>query len=578
MNTLGAPLLLATQSKPFADADKPRMVLDAGGQGILEARRDFSTPLKVLLYVVLAVLFIACLNIANLTLARSATRQKEMAVRQAAGATRGRLIRQLLTESVLLALLGGALGILFAFWTKDILMNFGARGGRPGEFTLAANIDWRVLTFTAGLAMLTGILFGLVPAWRTSHINLATDLKENAQQTTFSNTRLTKGFLIAQIALSLTLLIGAGLFLRTLRNLETVNLGIAQENLLLFKVQPELAGYKDDNVSRLYAQISERVEALPGALAVTHSLMPLIGAGNFSRWLKIIGRDPKANNSSMIHHVRPNFFATLQIKLLAGRAMSAQDTAQSPQVAVLNQAAAKKFFGEENPIGKRIGMGRQATGSEMEIVGVVSDVKYGDLRRDAPATTYFSVAQVTQFTAGQATYAVRTEGNPAALAAAIRNAVKQVEPNLPVTEMRMLTEQSAQTFAQEKLFAQLTSFFGLLTLGLVSLGLYGMMSYSVAQRRREMGIRLALGAPAGALLRMVMRQGLTVVLLGLGLGSLLAWGATRWLTSYLFGVSATNPWVFVLTALLLLAVALIACFIPARRAAQTDPMIALRCE
>jgi predicted permease len=294
--------------------------------------------------------------------------------------------------------------------------------------------------------------------------------------------------------------------------------------------------------------------------------------------MKIIGRDPKADNGSMIHHVRPNFFEALNIKLLAGRGLSAQDTAQAPVVAVLNQAAAKKFFGNENPLGKRIGMGRQATGTEMEIVGVVSDVKYGDLRKNAPPTTYFSIAQVTQFTAGQATYAVRTAGDTAALAAGIRNAVKQVDPNLPVTDMRTQTEQTAQTFAQEKLFAQLTSFFGLLTLGLVSIGLYGMMSYSVAQRRREMGIRLALGAPAGALLRMVLRQGLTLVLLGLGLGGLLAWGATRWLTSYLFGVSTTNPLVFVLTALLLLAVALIACFIPARRAAQTDPMIALRYE
>ncbi len=276
--------------------------------------------------------------------------------------------------------------------------------------------------------------------------------------------------------------------------------------------------------------------------------------------------------------MRPNFFEALQIKVLAGRSLRPQDNASSPKVAVLNQAAAKKLFGDENPIGKRIGMGRNATGSEVEVVGVVSDVKYGDLRKEAPATTYFSVAQETKFTAGEANFLVRTEASPAAIAAAIRGAVAQVDWALPITNLRTQTEQNAKTFAQEKLFAQLTSFFGALTLLLVSIGLYGMMSYSVTQRRREMGIRLALGAQEGTVLRMVLRQGLTVVLLGIACGGLLAWGATRLLTTYLFGVSATNPMVFVLTAILLVAVALIACLIPARRAANTDPMVALRYE
>ena len=577
LSALARPLLLATQKKTLAAADQPRLVLDAGGQGIMEARRDFSTPLRVLLAVVLATLLIACLNIANLTLAQAATRQKEMAVRQAAGATRLRLMRQLLTESVLLSLLGGASGILFAVWAKDFLVSFSPQEGGMSNLVFDAQIDGRVLAFTAAAAILTGILFGLIPAWRASQVNLAQDLKENAQQTTSVNTRLTKGFLIAQIALSLTLLIGAGLFLRTLRNLEAVNLGIAQENLLLFKVQPELSGYKDENVNQLYAQISERLEAVPGVRAVTHSLMPLIGGGAFGARLKIAGGDPSAAVSSWIHHVRPNFFETLNIKLLAGRTLTPQDNAQSPKVAVLNQAAAKKLFGADNPLGKRIGMGRNATGNEIEIVGVVSDVKYSDLRKDAPATTYFSVAQETQFTAGQANFLIRTD-NPAAVVAAIRNAVAQVDPNLPITELRTQTEQNARTFAQEKLFAQLISFFGVLTLLLVSIGLYGMMSYSVTQRRREMGIRLALGAQASDLLRMVLRQGLTVVLLGLAGGSVLAWAATRLLTSYLYGVSATNPLVFILTAVLFVLVALIACLLPARRAAKVDPMMALRCE
>lgn len=578
ISTLGSPLLLATQKKPLADADNPGLVLDAGGQGIMEARRDFSTPLRVLLYVVLAALFIACLNIANLMLARAAMRQKEMAVRQAAGASRGRLIRQMLTESVLLSLIGGACGVLFAFWAKEFLVSFRPQEGGMSNLVFDAQIDWRVLTFTASVAILTGILFGLVPAWRASRVNLAHDLKENSHQTTSSNARLTKGFLVAQIALSLTLLVGAGLFLRTLRNLEAVNLGIAQENLLLFKVQPELSGYKDDNVSQLYAQISERVEALPGVRAATHSLMSLIGDGGFTMPVSIAGSEAKPAASSWIHHVRPNFFEALQIKLLAGRSLTPQDNAQAPKVAVLNQSAAKKLFGDESPLGERIRVGRNATVSEFEIVGVVSDVKYGNLRREAPATTYFSAAQQTQFTSQQATFMVRTEGHPAALSAAIRAVVKQVDPNLPVTDIRTQAEQNAKTFAQEKLFAQLISFFGLLTLLLVSLGLYGMMSYSVTQRRRELGIRLALGAPAGAVLRMVLRQGMIVVLLGIVCGGVLTWAATRLLNSYLFGVGPTNPPVFILTSVLLLAVAFIACLIPATRAARTDPMIALRYE
>jgi len=543
----------------------------------MDARRDFSTPLRVLLYVVLATLFIACLNIANLMLARGAARHKEMAVRQAAGATRGRLIRQMLTESVLLSLIGGACGVLFALWAKDFLVSFSPQEGGMSNLVFDARIDWRVLTFTAAAAILTGILFGLVPAWRASRVNLAHDLKENAQQTTVSNLRLTKGFLIAQIALSLTLLIGAGLFLRTLRNLEAVNLGIAQDKLLLFKVQPELSGYQDGNVNQLYTQISERVEALPGVRAVTHSLMPLIGYGGFSSPVKIAGND-KPINGSWIHHVRSNYFEALQIKLLAGRTLTPQDNAQAPKVAIINQASAKKLFGDDNPLGQRFGLGRNAKGSEVEIVGVVRDVKYGDLRKNAPATIYFSAAQETQFTAERAFFMVRTEGNPLAFANAIRAAVKQVDANLPVTEMRTQTEQNARTFAQEKLFAQLVSFFGALTLLLVSLGLYGMMSYSVTQRRREMGIRLALGAQAGDVLRLVLRQGMTIVLLGIAGGGLLAWAASRLLTSYLFGVSATNPLVFALMSFLLVAVALIACLIPARRAANTDPMNALRCD
>jgi predicted permease len=578
INALGSPLLLATQRRTPAEVDKPRLTLDAGGQGIMGARREFSTPLRVLLYVVLATLFIACLNIANLTLARSATRRKEMAVRQAAGASRGRLIRQMLTESVLLAVIGGACGVLFALWAKDFLVSFRPQPGELSNLVFDAQINWRVLAFTAAVAILTGILFGLAPAWRASRVNLARDLKENSHQTTGGAARLSKGFLVAQIALSLTLLIGAGLFLRTLRNLELAPLGIAQENLLLFKVQPELNGYKDDDVGRLYAQISERVEALPGVRAVTHSLMPLVGEGGFTSALKVAGGGAKPPASVWIHHVRPNFFEALQIRLLAGRSLTPQDNAQAPKVAALNQSAAKILFGDENPIGKRIGIGTNAAGTEIEIVGLAADVKYGALRENAPPTAYFSATQEREFTSQQAIFIVRAEGPPAAFSNPIRAAVKQVDPNLPVTEMGTQVEQNAKTFAQEKLFAELTSFFGLLTLLLLSVGLYGIMSYSVAQRLREMGIRLALGARPVDLLRLVFRQGMAVVSPGIACGGAMAWAVTRLLNSYLFGVSATNPLVFILTAALLVAVALIACLIPARRAASTDPMVALRCE
>lgn len=578
VRTIADPMIQATQKKQLAEIDKPHLYLDSGRQGVMEARRSYSVPLKILMAVVLATLAIACLNIATLTLARAATRQKEMAIRLATGASRWRLIRQLLTESILVAIIGGVLGALFAIWTKDILLSFSPREGGFQDLVIDARIDWRVLAYTAGIAILTGILFGLIPAWRASRVNLSLNLKENSHQSTYSNTRITKSFLVIQIALSLTLLIGAGLFLRTLRNLENVNIGIAQENLLLFKVQPELSGYKDDNVNALYARISERVEALPGVNSVTHSLLPLIGSGGFFMPLKIGSKEQKKDTGSWLHHVRFNYFEAMQIPVLMGRGLTAQDNLQSQKVAVINQAAAKKFFGDENPLGKYIGLGRKAMGNEIQIVGVVANVKYHDLKKEAPPTTYFSVSQFTEFTSEQATFMVHLDRLTPGFSQSIREAVRQVDPNLPVTGIHTQSEQNAQTFTQEKLFAQLVTFFGLLTVGLVSIGLYGMMTYSVSQRSREMGIRLALGAQKIALLRMILQQGLIIVAFGIIGGGLLSWGLSKFISGFLFGLTATNPLVFIAMSSLLVAIAFVACVIPASRAARTDPIIALRCD
>ena len=572
-------------AKPLAVEDYPRLVLRSGSQGEMSRRQYYAPSLYLLLGVVSLVLLVACANVANLLLARATSRQKEIAVRLALGASRRRLIRQLLTESVLLALIGGALGVLLALWIKDGLLAV-SDWGNTEMTALRPALDLRVLTFTLLLSLLTGILFGMAPAWRSTRVDLTPALKESGRSSSAATRSwLSKSLIVAQVAVSLLLLIGAGLLLRTLFNLQRVEAGFNQQNLLLFRVDPGLIGYKDERLAHLYGELSERIETLPGVSAVTFSRVPLLAESMSNRSIVLPGAgqpadaEGRADITTYIHHVRENFLEAMQIPLLAGRSFTAHDDERAPKVAVVNQTFARRFFPDQDPVGKRFGFDPRKP-TEIEIVGVARDAKYARQRDETPPTAYLSWQQELRVVSS-VTFEVRTLGEPTAAVAAIRKAVSEVDANLPLDDVKTQVEQSEQTLAQERLFAKLLTLFGLLAQQLAAIGLYGVMAYGVSQRIHEIGIRMALGATSTDVLKMILRQGLALTLAGVALGLVGAYVLTKYLaslTDMLYGVRATDPLTFAAVAALLTAVALAACYVPARRATKVDPMVALRYE
>ena len=564
--------------------DYPRLAVDPGSQGELNLRRSFAPKLYMLFGVVGLVLLIACANVANLLLARSAGRQKEIAVRLALGAGRFRLIRQLLTESVLLSLLGAGFGLLFAVWIKDALLSVNQWGG-AGMAALNPQLDLRVLSFTLLLSLVTGILFGCAPAWRATRVELTPVLKETGRNSSgLSRSWLSKGLVVTQVALSFILLIGAGLALRTLRNLQNVDAGFNRENLLLFSISPGQLGYKGERLANLYRQLFARLDAVPGARGVTCSSEALLSdsvgdLGIFLEGAPIANNDndqPIANGVTLFLSVRENFLETMGIPLLQGRALSPQDDERAPRVVIANQAFVKQFFPNENPIGKRFGF-EPNTANQIEIIGVAADAKYTSLRDEIKPTIYIPWSQEMRF-AGYMAFEARATGEPNALVSAVREAVRNVESNLPVSNIKTQIEQSDETLRAERLFARLLGFFGSLAMLLAGIGLYGVLAYAVAQRTQEIGVRVALGAQTRDVLRLVISQGMLLALLGViaGLGGAL--GLTRLMRTLLYGVSPTDPLTFAVIAILLLLVALLACWIPARRATRVDPLVALRAE
>jgi len=571
---------LAQAQDPAPDheqPDVPMLRVGSGSQGLNDMRRDYAQPLTILVAVVGLVLLIACANVANLLLARGATRQKEMAVRLALGAGRWRLIRQMLTESVLLAMLGGAFGVLFANWGKDLLLTLRPWGG--GELDLDLKLDPRVLGFTAAVSLLTGILFGVAPALRATRVELTPALKESARSVIGgSRLGLNKALVIVQVALSLVLLAGAGLFVRTLRNLNNVDSGFNAENVLLFRVSPRLSGYKTNQVAQLYEQMHGRIEAVPGVLRATISRHPLLSGSAAIDHVYIESRPaPGAKDYTYIQRVRSNFFETMEIPLVLGRGLSERDDERAQKVAVINQAMARKYFPNDDPIGKRFGFDSAQRSRDIEIVGVARDAKYTSLRDETPPTVYFPYRQQAS-SMGQMNFEVRTAGDPTALIPAIREAVSEVDKNVPLFDVKTQKQQAEQSLAQERLFATLSSFFGLLALVLVCIGLYGVMSYAVARRTNEIGIRMVLGATAPRVTRMVMRETMLLVVIGvvIGLGAALA--STRLIEGMLFGLAPADPVTISFATLLMITVAALAGYLPARRASKVDPMVALRYE
>jgi predicted permease len=574
---------MQTALKTLNPNEYPRLGVESGSQGEMNSRRFMAKPLRLLFGVVLIVLLISCANVANLLLVRASSRRKEIAVRLALGASRGRLIRQLLTESLLLGVLGGGLGVLFALWIKDGLFLLADWGGR--ELNSLTRLDLRVLGFTLGLSLLTAFIFGLVPALRATRLDLTSTLKDTDRSSSaIGRSLLSRSLIVVQISLSVLLLIGAGLLIRTLRNLQNVDAGFNANNILLFDVNPSLIGYKEEKLADLYRQMFARIEAVPGVQSVTFSRQALLARGSTSSSLFLPGvlganGKPATSGEVYIHNVRENFLQTMEIPLLLGRNLTAQDDARAPQVVIVNQSFVEKYFPNENPIGKRFSLDDEKPG-EIEIVGLARDAKYTSQRDETEPTMYVSWAQSLSSMRG-AVFEVRTTSDPGSFAAGVRQAVHEVDQNLPVSNMKTQIEQADETLAMERVFAKLLTLFGLVAQQLAAIGLYGVMAYSVSQRTHEIGIRMALGANRGNVLRMILRQGLVLTIIGVALGLGSAYVVMKYLeslTTMLFGVQPRDPWTFGVIAVLLTIVALVACFIPARRATKIDPLVALRYE
>ena len=599
-------------AKPLLkEADEPAIKLERAAQGLNGQTREIAPMLGVITSAVGLVLLIACANVAGLLLARSAKRQKEMAVRLALGAGRPRIVRQLLTESVLLSLLGGALGALVAVWGVQAITKLIASGSDEG-FSYTVGLDWRVLAFTLGVTLATGILFGLAPARSGSRAELTARIRENELYIGGTGTRSTRrlrlgdALVMAQVGLSVVVLTGAGLLVRTLHNLHELNPGFDTRNILLFGINPTIAGYKDEQSAQLYRDLQQRFAALPRVMSASYSEDALV-SGSWSGYdVHLDGAPPKSNVSTAILPVGLNFFSTMSIPMLAGREFTGADFApaaaafaalkaaasadasntaagrrtnagMAPVPVIINEAFARKFFAKEDPIGKHIGNAEEdepGPGPQpgYTIIGMAGNTKYEELRKELGPTMYLPLV------ANSAHFELRTAGNPAALVGLVRDVVSRVDKNLPLFEVRTQTEQIEETLFQERLMTRLSSFFGVLALLLACIGLYGLLSYDVARRAKEVGIRMALGAERSDVLRLVVRRGIALVLVGAAAGIGAALGVTRFMASMLYDVRANDPATIAAVTILLGLVALAACWIPARRAMRVDPMVALRYE
>jgi predicted permease len=574
------------QSYPETNNDRTVTVTRAE-EGDPQSRGSLVSVAGLLLSVVGIVLLIACANVANLLLARGAARRKEMAVRLALGASRWRVVRQLLTESVLLSLLGGVAGLMLALWAIDLMK---AAPPPAGALPIAPafTVDLRVLGFTLALSALTGVLFGLAPALQASRPDLVPALKDETVSLDRGRRFSLRSLLVvAQVALSLVLLVGAGLFLRSVSHARAIDPGFDAERLLVAQLNINLLRYTRAQGRDFYRQVVERVGALPGVEAVSLARVVALTGGGSTRGLLLEGQagegndlrsegaSPSAGNQTVgVNVVGPNYLKTLGVPLVRGRDFSAADTEESPNVVLVNEAFAARHLAGQDPLGKRLSF-NGARGPWHEIVGVARDSKYYRLGEARTPYVYLPLAQNHE--TGMA-LVVRASGEPAALSGAVRREVQSLEKNLPVTDARPMTEVIGAALYAARTGATMLTCFGLLALLLAAVGLYGVMAYSVSRRTREVGIRMALGARGRDVLRLVLGEALVLVACGVALGLAGAWAASRLLSGFLYGVSTTDPVAFIGTTAVLAAAALLACLIPARRATKVDPMVALRYE
>ena len=539
-----------------------------GRQGLAQLRNRFSKPLTILMTVVVLVLLIACANVANLLLARATARQKEVAVRLAIGARRLRLVRQFLTESLLLAVAGGAVGLFFAWWGGRILLRLASDDGTPFPIALEPNL--RILTFTVVVSLMTTVLFGLMPALVVTRQDVNTVLKGTVSR---PRLLLSRPLIVAQVALSLLLVTGAGLFVQTLHNLRTLNLGFAAESILQARINPQASGYKQAQLPDLYRRLVERLNAVPGVGSVSLAGTGFRTGTSRTCCIAVEGYTHEASEDREIQtiSVTPGYFETMDLPLLSGRDFAPQEVSNA-KVAIINESMARRFFGQADAVGRRIGWGDPAKSVkyDIEIVGVVRNANYGNLRAQTRSLIYFP-------SQGGTLLVVRSTVG-AALPALIRQEIHAVDNSLEILSIGTVPQLLDQALVQEQLLAKLSSFFGLLALLLACIGLYGVMSYDVARRTREIGIRMALGARALDVMGMMLGQTLRLVAIGVGIGLSLALAATRLIESLLFGLTPNDPITLILSSLLLITVAALAGWLPARRAARVEPMIALRHE
>ena len=554
---------------------KLHLDVNPAARGFSPRRSSLGRPLVVLLSVVGLVLLIACANIANLLLARSTARQREIAVRLALGAGPRRILRQLLTESLLLATLGGALGILIAVWGTSALLKIVASGRLALE--LDVHPDGRIFAFTAALCILTGLLFGLAPAVRATRVALLTALKGSGAGSP-GRFSLGKALVIAQVALSIVLLIGAGLFVRTLRNLKSQDLGFDRDHVLLIWTAPDHVGRQGASLATFYETVQSQISTLAGVVSASPSAFGLMGSQGGGSPVKVPGYKPSPNEDRFVPWslVAPRFFSTVGMRLELGRDFNERDTEKAPRVAIVNESFARHYFGGENPVGKRFGM-RRDTGDEIEIVGLVRDAKYNTAREKNLMMIYIPFRQDLGHLFSMC-LTVRTTHESGGLTARIRDELRSLDRSLPILAIESIEQQVDESLVQERLIATLSGFFGALALLLASIGLYGVMSYIAARRTNEIGIRLALGASRAGVLWMALRETVALVILGIAIGVPGALAAGRLISTLLFGVSASDPVTVTAASGLMIAVAMLAGFVPARRASKVDPMVALRYE
>ena len=548
-----------------------KLQLDSGGQGLATVRARFSKPLWIVMAVVALLLIVTCANIANLLLARGNARQREIAVRLAIGASRSRLIRQLVVESVLLGLGGGAFGLLLAFWAGRSLLLLMSHSRAP--ILLNVHPDGTVLIFTLSVSLFTALLFGIVPACRAAQQTIRTSGKATSRST-FGN-----ALVVVQVAVSLVLVMGAGLLTRTLVNLKDFYPGFNQDRVLLFSVNPLMTGYRESQLVSLYERLLDRFKAIPGVRSATFSVHSPLSAGFSSTQLNVQGYRPPSDRelaSVGVEAVGPEYFRTVETTVLLGRDFTAADRAGGPKVSILNKTAAHFYFGDTSPIGRRVNMpGYRGDPSWLEIVAVVEDAKYHDLREQAAPMIYIPLFQSPE---SGVTFEVRTGIDPASAATALINAIKATDSRLPVFGVKTLRSQLDDSLLQERLVASLSSAFGALALLLAGVGLYGLMAYSVNRRTNEIGIRMALGARPVEIARMVLRETLLLAGLGLAIGIPASMIASRLIASELYGLKPGDATTVLLAILVTSGIAALAGYLPARRASRVDPMIALRYE